>query len=334
MKLSHIAVIIPCYRCTDTLPQAVQSVLDGAPSDLQLLLVEDGSPDATGTLCDTLAAGDPRITALHRPNGGASAARNTGLEHTDDAEWVMFVDCDDALLPGLWTELAVSDPAPGCGALLFGYRCDSGATSAGQLPSGNFADLASLGAALSPLLFEVGILASPCMKLYRRSDIGSLRFDESLQINEDVLFNLQFLQKNSAIYCLNGVYYNQHDLILGSLSRRLRGDLLQAERKTRPQLEKLLQQNGIEPASYTQKSRVRACINQYGLLTGRKGTMPFARRRVLFAEILADEDARCTLLAVLRSDPNRLLALPYRLGVSCRFPGFLAAYTQFKQHFL
>ena len=77
-----ISVIIPCYKAADTLRRAVDSVLDGAPAGLQLILVEDGSPDETGALCDTLAAGDARITALHRQNGGASAARNTSSTKT------------------------------------------------------------------------------------------------------------------------------------------------------------------------------------------------------------------------------------------------------------
>lgn len=164
--------------------------------------------------------------------------------------------------------------------------------------------------------------------------IGALRFDPRLQINEDVLFNLQFLQNGSAIYCLHGVYYKQNDVGIGSLSRSLRGDLLDAEAITRPALEALLTQNGIAPAPYLQTSRVRACINQYGLLTGCKGSLTYKQRRDVFARILADADARAALRARLQNDPNRLLALPYKLGLALRAPGLLAAYTLAKQRFL
>ena len=334
MNLANLAVVVPCYRCADTLPRAVHSILDDAPSDLQLILVDDGSGDDTLSVCRTLAAQDKRIRVLQRPNGGASAARNTGLDAVPDAEWVMFVDSDDELFPGLWQELRTADVPPDCGMALFGFRADSGFTSAGQLPAGGFPGLPALGAALSPLLFDLGLLASPWAKLYRRRDIGTLRFHEALKINEDVLFNLQFLQKNSSLYFLQGCYYCQHDGQQGSLSRRLRGDLLQAEAITRPELARLLRQNGIDPAPYVQTSRVRACLNQYSLLTGRRGSMPFAERRALFAEILADADARAALRDRLRRDPNRLLALPYRLGAALRCPGFLACYTMAKQRFL
>ena len=116
MSLPAIGVVIPCYKAEHTLRQTVESVLQGAPDNLQLVLVEDGSPDGTGALCDALAAQDPHVTALHQPNGGASAARNAGLDTLcrSGAEWVLFVDADDTLLSGLWQALpAAFDAQPG-----------------------------------------------------------------------------------------------------------------------------------------------------------------------------------------------------------------------------
>ena len=325
-----ISVIIPCYKAADTLRRAVDSVLDGAPAGLQLILVEDGSPDETGALCDTLAAGDTRITALHRQNGGASAARNTGLDAAA-GDWVLFVDADDTLLPGLWQALEESGALhKDADMILFGMTRQSGPAPCPLAP-GLYPTLPALGDALDPLLFESGYLAAPYPKLYRKT---GLRFDESLKINEDILFNLHFLQKNPAIFCLSGVYYKQYDGRTGSLSRRLRGDLLDAEQVTRPALAALLAQNGLPAEALLQKSRVRAALNQYGLLTGCKGPMSFATRRALFARILADSDARAALTARLRADPNRLLALPYRFGVALRLPGWLALYTLVKNRFL
>ena len=334
MRIGAVTIIIPCYKAAATLRRAVDSTLCGAPADTQLLLVDDGSPDSTGTLCDELAAADPRITALHRANGGAGVARSTGLDAAT-GDWVLFLDADDELLPGLWDELAaLDDTAQKADLLLFHLYRASGGDTTGVLAPGFYPDLSALGAALEPLLFTSGLLAAPYPKLFRRAVIGALRFDPRLQINEDVLFNLQFLQNGSAIYCLHGVYYKQNDVGIGSLSRSLRGDLLDAEAITRPALEALLTQNGIDPAPYLQTSRVRACINQYGLLTGCKGSLTYKQRRDVFARILADADARAALRARLQNDPNRLLALPYKLGLALRAPGLLAAYTLAKQRFL
>ena len=220
--------------------------------------------------------------------------------------------------------------------ILFGVsRESSGAVApTDYLAEGCYKNLQALGDALFPLLFDSGLLASPCTKLFRRRTLSTLRFEERLAINEDVLFNLQFLQISPAIYCLHGVYYKEYNARTGSLSRRLRGDLLYAERITRPALSTLLEANGIDPAPYLRTSRLRACLNQYGLLTGCKGDLSYTERRTLFAEILADPDARAALRTQLQNDPNRLLAVPYRLGVACNLPGLLAGYTLFKQRFL
>lgn len=333
MSIRNISVIIPCYKAAATLRRAAASALADAPAGLELLLVDDGSPDDTGPLCDTLAAEDPRVRALHRPNGGAGAARNTGLDAAR-GDWVLFLDADDVLLPGLWAALAALSTE--ADMILFGLTRESGTTvtPADFLAEGAYPDLQALGGALAPLLFDTGLLAAPYPKLFRRSAIGALRFSPQLQINEDVLFNIQFLQNTPAIYCLHGVYYKQNDVGIGSLSRSLRGDLLDAEAITRPALEALLTQNGIDPAPYLQTSRVRACINQYGLLTGCKGSLTYKQRRDVFARILADADARAALRARLQNDPNRLLALPYKLGLALRAPGLLAAYTLAKQRFL
>lgn len=167
MSLPAIGVVIPCYKAEHTLRQTVESVLQGAPDNLQLVLVEDGSPDVTGALCDALAAQDPRVTALHQPNGGASAARNAGLDTLcrSGAEWVLFVDADDTLLPGLWQALpAAFDAQPGL--ILYGMVRASG-PAPNPLAPGCYASPAALGDALDPLLFESGYLAAPYPKLFR-----------------------------------------------------------------------------------------------------------------------------------------------------------------------
>lgn len=332
--LPRITVIVPCWHAAATLPRLAASVLDGAPENLQLLLVDDGSPDGTGDVCDALAANDPRVQALHRPNGGAAAARNTGLDAAA-GDWVLFADADDELLPGLWAALPPAFDS-GAGIIMYGMDRASGPSPCPLAP-GFYPSPADFGPALEPLLFESGYLATPCNKLYRRRLLEGVRFDEALKINEDVLFNLQVLRALPAFYCLERAFYHENNVTSGSLSRRLRGDLLDAEAATRPALDAFLCAAAVPDTERERmlcKSRVRAALNQYGLLTGCKGSMPFAERRALFARILADADARAALTAQLAADPHRLLALPYRLGAAARWPGLLAAYTQVKNRFL
>lgn len=332
-SLPAISAIVPCWNAAATLQRAVDSILRDAPGNLELILVDDGSTDETPALCDKIAAQDRRVKALHRKNGGASAARNAGLDAAA-GEWILFVDADDCLLPGLWQALPPAFAARPQ-LILFGMERQSGPAPCPLAP-GFYPTPADLGDAMDPLLFESGYLAAPYPKLFSAETLRrtGLHFDERLKINEDVLFNTVFLQNTISIFCVSGVYYYQYDGQSGSLSRRLRDDLLDAETVTAPALETMLRRWGYDPAPYLAKSRLRACLNQYGLLTGCRGDLSFARRRDLFARILAQPAARAALRARLRQDAHPLLAVPYRIGVALGAPGWLAAYTLLKQRFL
>ena len=94
------SVIVPAYNVKAYLAECVASVADQGGTDWECLVVDDGSTDGTGALADELAAQNPGVRALHRENGGLSAARNTGLAAAK-GEWVLFLDGDDRMAPGL-----------------------------------------------------------------------------------------------------------------------------------------------------------------------------------------------------------------------------------------
>ena len=89
-----ISVIVPVYNVEKYLDRCVKSILSQSFSDFELLLVDDGSPDRCGEMCDEYAKGDSRIKAFHKRNGGLSDARNFGIEKAL-GEYLMFVDSDD-----------------------------------------------------------------------------------------------------------------------------------------------------------------------------------------------------------------------------------------------
>jgi len=93
-----VSVIIPAYNSSAFLSDAVASAVRQTYGNLEIIVVNDGSTDDTGSVADQLAASDPRIVVVHRPNGGLSAARNTGLG-VASGEFICFLDADDALLP-------------------------------------------------------------------------------------------------------------------------------------------------------------------------------------------------------------------------------------------
>ena len=102
--MPEISVIVPVYKAEDYLHACVDSILSQTVSDFELILVDDGSPDGCGTICDDYAARDSRVRVIHQENQGQAAARNRALA-VAKGEWVCFVDSDDAVHPRMLERL-------------------------------------------------------------------------------------------------------------------------------------------------------------------------------------------------------------------------------------
>lgn len=99
-----ISVVIPVYNTESYLQKCVESVVNQTYRNLEILLVDDGSKEPAATLCDELAKTDVRIKVIHKPNGGISSARNTGLKCAE-GQYIGFVDSDDFLAPNAYEYL-------------------------------------------------------------------------------------------------------------------------------------------------------------------------------------------------------------------------------------
>ena len=99
--MPQFSIIVPVYNVQNYLAACVKSVAEQpGPRDWECILVDDGSTDTSGQICDVLAAEIPGLRVLHQQNGGLANARNTGLAAAK-GEWVLFLDSDDAMAPGL-----------------------------------------------------------------------------------------------------------------------------------------------------------------------------------------------------------------------------------------
>ncbi len=106
--MPEISVIVPVYKAEKYLCRCVDSILAQTFRDFELILVDDGSPDRSGQLCDEYARKDPRIQVIHQKNGGAASARNTGLdwvEENSSSRWIAFADSDDWMHPEMLERL-------------------------------------------------------------------------------------------------------------------------------------------------------------------------------------------------------------------------------------
>lgn len=96
--MPQISVIVPVYRAEAFLRKCTESILSQTVSDIELLLIEDGSPDQSGALCDKIATEDARVRVFHKENGGVSSARNLGMQEAR-GDYLAFADSDDWLPP-------------------------------------------------------------------------------------------------------------------------------------------------------------------------------------------------------------------------------------------
>ncbi len=213
-----ISVIVPVYNIMEYLPRCVASLCRQTYRNLELLLVDDGSTDGTGQLCDRLAAADNRIRVLHKDNGGTSSARNMGIEKAR-GEFLGFVDSDDYVEPDMYMRLYRA--AQGREDWLVQAGRDEVDEQGGQLPS--ICEIPerelrfSAEEFLRELLMHRGD-CSFCTKLVPRRLLGEDRFPEK-QLNEDFHLMIRLLQRAEGVVslpvCGYHVFYR-----LGSNTRR------------------------------------------------------------------------------------------------------------------
>ncbi len=91
-----VSVIVPAYNCEKYISDCIESLINQTYSDLEILIIDDGSTDKTGSICDDHAENDKRIKVIHKLNGGVSETRNLGIKNAT-GDCLMFVDSDDWL---------------------------------------------------------------------------------------------------------------------------------------------------------------------------------------------------------------------------------------------
>lgn len=119
--MTALSVIVPVYQAAEYLDCCVESILAQTFSDLELILVDDGSTDGSAARCDRWAAADSRVRVIHRENGGVSAARNMGLDAAR-GEYVAFVDSDDWVEPQMYENLLAAAREYDCAVVLCDCR--------------------------------------------------------------------------------------------------------------------------------------------------------------------------------------------------------------------
>lgn len=201
-----ISVIVPIYNSGNTLIKCIDSILAQTFADFELLLIDDGSTDNSGFICNEYEVKDSRVKVFHQPNKGVSSARNVGIENAQ-GEWIAFCDADDYVLPD-WLSIFAANRTKS-DLIVQGYITDKCTIPTGVNYTGN-----AQGAFLA--LVQDSMIGSTCLKLFRHDIIyqNKFRFREDSTFREDEEFVLRYLNVIKNVTCVKtGTYlYNMPDL--------------------------------------------------------------------------------------------------------------------------
>lgn len=206
-----LSIIIPVYNVTDYLSGCLDSILLSEDRDLEVLLIDDGSTDGSGEICDRYAGEDDRVKVIHKANGGVSSARNLGLEKAA-GDWITFIDGDDYVDSRLFEDFRKSIGRTEASVLIYynhffvvGDKISASETSYDS-------DVISGDSFIKYLLsYREPSISVMWNKFFRKDLLSAVRFDADVKIGEDLLFLLNVALRKQArdilILLRNEPYY-------------------------------------------------------------------------------------------------------------------------------
>ncbi|MFW5471875.1 glycosyltransferase family 2 protein [Knoellia sp. CPCC 206450] len=200
---TRVSVVVPVHDVEEFLEQCVESVLAQTHTDLDVVLVDDGSTDRSGEICDALADADPRVRVVHQPNAGLSAARNTGLSKVV-GDWVTFLDSDDWWDPEFVSTLL--------GAVRLHPEAATAVAGFARVP-GRPSSMPTTSTRLHTIGEALGLFAGPhhtlmtitCAKLFRRDLLDGVTFPEG-RLHEDEFTTYRLLARAPVVVVPQPLY--------------------------------------------------------------------------------------------------------------------------------
>lgn len=212
-KLKY-SFIIPVYHCEKYLEGCISSIqAQDFHCNYEIILVDDGSPDGSGKICDKYAEQYENIRSFHKENGGASSARNYGIERAK-GEYLLFIDGDDTVDKCLLSHLEQQEMSEDI-LVVYGMSFDYYAgneiehTEILAYPESGHFDKKQLEKKFDEF-FRCNSLSSACNKVFSKKIINEhhIRFDENMNLYEDFEFVLRYLQYMNQVYCIKEGYYH------------------------------------------------------------------------------------------------------------------------------
>lgn len=223
-----ISVIVPVYKVEEYLEACVESIKNQSYQKLEIILVDDGSPDNCGAMCDELAKTDERIRVLHKPNGGLSDARNAGLA-VAKGKYIGFVDSDDTIEASMYADLYEAIEVNNAD---ISVCCVRKIYSNKQIDQDVVRDKRySKRKAVYEIINGENVESFAWNKLYRRELFEGIEFPVG-RIFEDMLFIPQLFQRANLVVHVNKLDYNymrRDDSILGTWNLKTQAEFTHAQ---------------------------------------------------------------------------------------------------------
>ena len=203
-----ISIIVPVYNAEKYIRKCLDSIVNQTYKDLEIILVDDGSPDNSGAICDEYAQNDSRIKVIHKQNGGLSSARNAGLD-VASGEFLTFIDSDDYIEENTMADVVDAISQRDVEIVLIREKQVNlkGETTkiVGDKPTNTtfYKD--------KEFLVELVLgkqINGACDKFYKRDCIKDLRFEEGRHHGEDMLFNVSYLDRVKTVGYVDSIKYS------------------------------------------------------------------------------------------------------------------------------
>ncbi|KNY26829.1 glycosyltransferase family 2 protein [Pseudobacteroides cellulosolvens] len=303
MDVGMVSVIVPVYNVEKYIENCINSLIKQTYKNIEIILVDDGSTDKSGSICDNFCAIDNRIKVIHTQNKGVSAARNKGIEVSTGC-FIQFVDSDDTIDENM-TKRLVQLMGKNIDLVICGYRIkqirgknrflskEIQPIFWGQFTKDDFVN--NFGKFLNNL-----IVNSPVNKLYSASLIKGYRlsFPENISIGEDLIFNLEVINKSSRIYITKEVYYNYINHNQSSLMLNYKKDFFSIQQILFSKLyqflhenDKMSMENEVNIRFYYIRS-IFCCLNN---LFHNNSKLSFRNKVIQIKEIITDNQVQNSL---------------------------------------
>lgn len=209
--MDKISIIVPVFNSAAFLSDCIKSIVNQTYTNLEIILIDDGSKDNSGSICDSFAKDDPRIIVIHQDNSGVSSSRNTGIARASGS-YIAFVDSDDLIAPDMIKLLHSSLVENQCDISTCGFVYIYQTESLKPDTTNNTTEILTGNEAIENMLYRRNIGLVPFAKLYKIDLFNEIRFSEKLRMAEDADVNYKIFSKarNIAVNSLSQYDYVQH----------------------------------------------------------------------------------------------------------------------------